>query len=287
MKLSRVLQGTQVICPREAEEIEITGIAFNSEQVEHGNIFVCIKGQHDNGQLYVLDAAFKGAAVILSEEKVEAGRLPVLLTKRARETLTQISYNFYANQENKINLMGVTGTNGKTTVAYMIQCIFEFAGRPCGMIGTIQYSFANKVYKAINTTPEPCYLQRLFSEMGDCGVKDCIMEVSSHSLELGRVDHLKFQYGIFTNLTPEHMDFHKTIEQYFKAKKRLFYMTKKGNIINIDEDFGRRILKELNKINRVTSITYSLKDRRADYYCTIIETRPQGSHLYVYENQEV
>lgn len=286
MKLISVLQGTNVICPKEAETIEITGIAFNSEQVERGNIFVCIKGHKDNGQVYVLDAAFKGASVIISEGKVEAGILPVLITDDARKTLTQLSYNFYANRENKIDLMGVTGTNGKTTVAYMIKEIFEMANRPCGMIGTINYSFADKIYKAINTTPEPCYLQRLFSEMADCQVKDCIMEVSSHSLELGRVDTLKFQYGIFTNLTPEHMDFHKDMEQYFKAKKRLFDMTLKGNIINVDESYGRKIIKEIDDNSEAEIITYSLKDKRADYYCTILNTLPTGSDFYLYEKQE-
>ncbi|WP_051280286.1 UDP-N-acetylmuramoyl-L-alanyl-D-glutamate--2,6-diaminopimelate ligase [Anaerovorax odorimutans] len=184
-----------------------------------------------------------------------------------------------------LNIIGVTGTNGKTTVTYMLRSIFEKNNISCGIIGTTGHSFGNVKYEAVNTTPGAELLDQLLKEMEQGGITCCIMEVSSHGLAQDRVKNINFQYGIFTNLTQDHLDYHKTLENYFEAKKKLFNMTSKANIINIDDEYGLRIVKDLEKEkNETNTITYSLKDKKANYYCEIAETTERGSKFNLYEN---
>ena len=185
----------------------------------------------------------------------------------------------------KLKIIGVTGTNGKTTITYMLRNIYEKANIPCGIIGTIGHSFGEIFHTAVNTTPGAELLKELLEEMEQNGGTRCVMEVSSHGLALGRVDHIEFEYGIFTNLTQDHLDFHKTTENYFQAKKKLFGMTNAANIINTDDIYGNRITHELKRTkNDVKLITYSLKDKKANYYCEIAETTEKGSQIEVIEN---
>lgn len=144
-----------------------------------------------------------------------------------------------------IQVFGITGTNGKTTASCMLKSILETAGIFCGQIGTIEYSIGDKAYIPINTTPGAEMLRDLFHQMSSRGINACVMEVSSHGLHQGRVRHIRFQYGGFTNLTRDHLDYHKTMENYYQAKKSLFYQCAEGAVINLDDSYGKRLFREL------------------------------------------
>lgn len=282
MKLLYLLRGTKIECPADLEDLEVTGITYNSQLVKKGNIFVCIKGYHIDGHVYAMDAAFRGASVIISEEELDIKSVPVLMTEDSRRALSKISANYFENPEKRFRLYGVTGTNGKTTVSYMLKNMIESGGKPCGILGTIAYRFGSKEYEAVNTTPESYELQKMFAEMKAEGIEDCVMEVSSHALSMGRVDDIIFDGAIFTNLTPDHMDFHKNTEEYYEAKKKLFSLCRGTCIVNLDDDYGKLLFDELINEGKETA-GYSLKDRKADYYAEILETTERGSVIRVTE----
>ncbi len=288
MRLKDLLSGTDVHCPEELEGLTISGIAFNSEEVMKGDVFISIKGQHDKAKFYALDAAFKGAKIIITEEEFSLESIPVLRTSDGKKLLSDISHTFYENQNSfSGNIIGVTGTNGKTTTCYMIKNILEVAGRNCGNIGTIEYSFAGKTYQAMNTTPDFCYLEKLLLEMEKCGVRNCVMEVSSQAIELGRVEGMWFSYGIFTNLTEDHLDFHKDMSQYYEAKKKLFFKTNKANIINIDDAYGKKLIEDISSKTSAKLRSYSVKNNAADYTCNILEKSFSGTTIEVCHRDEV
>lgn len=285
MKLSYLLHGTGIVCPPDLAELEITGITYYSKSVKEGNLFVCIKGYHKDGHDFAQDAANRGASAIISEEDLHFQSVPILKTDDSRRVLSKISAVYYENPAKRFRIYGVTGTNGKTTVTYMLKHIIEAAGRPCGILGTISYRYGNREYEAVNTTPESLDLQRMFWEMKSDGIEDCVMEVSSHALALGRVDDISFDGAVFTNLTSDHMDFHKNKEEYFSAKKKLFALCKGVNVINLDDDYGKRLHEELVKQGR-DAVGYSLKDKKADFFADIIETTERGSTICVTEKGE-
>jgi UDP-N-acetylmuramoyl-L-alanyl-D-glutamate--2,6-diaminopimelate ligase len=285
VKFKRLLYGTGIICPPDLREIEVTGLAYDSNRVEKGNVFVCMKGFHTDGHLYARDAVSRGASVVICEEDAWLETVPVLKVNDSRKLLSAMAANFYENHESLFRLYAVTGTNGKTTIAYMLKSIIEAGGSRCGMIGTIHYDVGVREYEAINTTPESSDLQRLFAEMREDGIVDCVMEVSSHALALGRVDNIRFNHSIFTNLTSDHMDFHRDKEAYFQAKKKLFSLTEGTAIVNLDDEYGRRLFNELNGEGK-TVCGYSLKDRKADYFGEILETTERGSLIGVVERQD-
>ncbi len=285
MKFENLLQGTHIPCPNEMKDIEVTGLTYNSKLVQKGYAFVCMKGFHTDGHIFAMDAAFRGASVIVSEEDIDIRAVPVLRVIDSRRVLSKMSANFYENKTAPFHLYGVTGTNGKTTIAYMLKSIIEADRGPCGMLGTIGYHVGSKEYEAQNTTPESCDLQHMFAEMKAEGVENCVMEVSSHALALGKVDDLEFEASIFTNLTSDHMDFHRDPEDYFAAKKKLFYYTKGAAATNLDDEYGKRLYEELKKDGKEV-YGYSLKDRKADYFGEILETTEKGSLIRVAENQE-
>lgn len=284
MKLIELLKETNVQYPEDLKDLEISGITYNSQLVNNGNVFICIKGFHTDGHIYAIDAVNKGASIIISEDNLELDTVPVLKVTDSRKALSKMCANYY-KKEKSFHLFGVTGTNGKTTVAYMLKSVIESNGSSCGIIGTIGYRYGNKAYEAVNTTPESCELHKMFADMKEDGIENCVMEVSSHALALGRVDDLKFQYAIFTNLTPDHMDFHINTEDYFKAKKKLFYLSQKANIINLDDNYGRKLYDEL-KVKEIETLGFSLKDKKADFYGEIIKTTERGSEVRVYEKSE-
>jgi UDP-N-acetylmuramyl-tripeptide synthetase len=189
-----------------------------------------------------------------------------------------------------IEVFGITGTNGKTTVSYMLKSILEEAGRKCGLIGTITHKIGNNEYEAMNTTPGKETLKKYFHELKEQNIGTCIMEVSSHGLDQGRIDDTQMHYSGFTNLTQDHLDYHLTMENYFKAKEKLFIMSQKGVTINVDDPYGRRLYEMLrNKQEKrvsgfsVVIQSYSLEDKEADYFGQIIENSIQGIKIQVYE----
>ncbi|HVI41206.1 MAG TPA: UDP-N-acetylmuramoyl-L-alanyl-D-glutamate--2,6-diaminopimelate ligase [Anaerovoracaceae bacterium] len=282
MKLKNLLHGTEIPYPADLNDLEVTGLTYNSKLVQKGYVFVCMKGFHTDGHIYAMDAAFKGASVIICEEDIDIKTIPVLRVIDSRRVLSKMSANFYENKAVPFHLYGITGTNGKTTIAYMLKSIIESGGSQCGMIGTIGYHVGSKEYEAQNTTPESCDLQGMFAEMKAEGITNCVMEVSSHALALGKVDDIEFEASVFTNLTSDHMDFHKDAEDYFAAKKKLFSLTKGAAVVNLDDEYGKRLYEELKKEDKEI-LGYSLKDKKADYYGEIQETTEKGSLIQVTE----
>ncbi len=281
MKLIKLLADTNIDCPPELENIDITGIAYDSRQVKKGNVFICIKGYDTDGHKYAADAVLKGAAILISEHKLDTSCAPVLICPDTRKALSKISANFFDDPTKEIVIYGITGTNGKTTITYMIKNILDISHAGCGILGTIAYKFGDKVYESVNTTPESFELQRLFLEMKTEGIKNCVMEVSSHSLALSRTRDIHFDYSVFTNLTPDHMDFHADLEDYFSSKKKLFYQTEKASSINIDDGYGKKLWEEL-KSRQITTYSFSLKDEKADFYGETVSSNEKGSEIQLF-----
>lgn len=281
MRLDALLQGTEIYCPIESGAQEVTGLCYDSRKVKKGDAFICLKGLHTDGHIYAMDAVVRGAVVVIAEDDLELARMTVLKAKDSRKALSTIAANYYGHPSKRIRVFGVTGTNGKTTVSFMIKNCLKAEGQTCGLTGTISYQVGDKEYEATYTTPESLDLQGIFAEIQKQQIPNCVMEVSSHALYLGRVDNIEFDYGIFTNLTQDHMDFHKNREEYYQAKKRLFSLVKKGAIINIDDESGRRLHQELGEEGTLALISCSLKDKKADYYGEILERSERGSKLLI------
>lgn len=242
MKLCDIMAGVLEagLCP----DIEINKIAYDSRKVESGDIFVCIKGYQTDGHKYVSSAVEKGAAAVVAMDKTECS-VPVIYVSDSREALALMSKNYYKNPIENKTLIGITGTNGKTTVTYLIKTICEQQGRIFGLIGTNQNVIGDEIIPAERTTPESNELYGLFDRMIKKGADGVVMEVCSHALELHRVGGCEFEVAVFTNLTQDHLDFHGDMENYFLAKKKLFSMCKNA-VVNIDDEYGKRIMPDCN-----------------------------------------
>lgn len=257
------------------EKIQIKQVAYDSRKVSQDSIFICIEGFKVDGHQYIDDAVQKGASVLVVQKDLEV--LPkgvcVVKVENTRYALAAISSHFYGNPSENLKLIGVTGTNGKTTITYFISTILNYVGEKTGIIGTIENRIGDKVIPTSRTTPESLELQKLLREMKEEDVSHVIMEVSSHSLDLHRVDHCKFLIGIFTNLTLDHLDYHKTMDNYKKAKAKLFSMCRYG-IINIDDPYGQYMLDEGSCIG----YTYGI-DHEADFRAEKIHLDEKGTRF--------
>ncbi len=240
------------------EQEDIRGIAYSSKNVQPGFLFAALKGLKEDGFEFVRDALARGAVAILSEKsKPENSKINWIQVAEARETLALCSANFYLHPSEKIKVIGITGTKGKTTITYLLEAIFKKSGFLPGVIGTISYRWSNKEISAGRTTPEATDLQRILSEMVAQGVTHCLIEVSSHALDLKRVLGIGFDIAVFTNLSGDHLDYHHTMEEYFEAKKRLFFLNhkKKMAVVNLDDPWGKKLISELS----MGVITYGLE----------------------------
>ncbi len=229
-------------CNEDIKDIDITGIAYDSRKVTAGNLFVCIKGYETDGHKFAASAAANGAAVIVAEDKIDVD-VPVVYVEDSRKAIAELAAEFYGHPADKLSLIGITGTNGKTTITYLVKSILEAAGKSVGVIGTNQNIIGDKLLltkSTTPTTPNALELQQLFCEMVLHGAEYVVMEVSSHALDLDRVYGCHFSVGVFTNLTQDHLDFHKTMENYFKAKAKLFDISDRG-VVNYDDEYGKRI----------------------------------------------
>lgn len=229
-------------CPETARDIDITSIAYDSRKVIKGGLFVCIKGYETDGHKYARTAVDNGAVLIVAEDKIDVD-VPVVYVENSRRAIAEIACTFYNNPSQKLSLVGITGTNGKTTITYLVKSILETAGKRVGVIGTNQNIIGDKVLltkSTTPTTPNALELQQLFTEMVHYGAEYVVMEVSSHALELDRVYGCEFDVGVFTNLTQDHLDFHGTMENYLNAKAKLFGLSKKG-VVNYDDEGGKTI----------------------------------------------
>ncbi len=223
------------------ERAPITGISYDSRRVQPGQVFVALKGQHTDGARFAREALARGAVAVVSEDQAPADLQPQWTAVHdARLALAQLAVAFSRNPSLEMQVVGITGTNGKTTTAHLMAAIFEAAAIPCGLLGTVGYRIGDNVRDATHTTPESPEVQTLLREMVDRGCGACAMEVSSHALSLRRVDGITFAAAIFTNLTRDHLDFHGDMDAYFQAKRRLFDMLPRDApaLINIDDPRG-------------------------------------------------
>lgn len=269
MKLSQILAGVN-LCQSITEDIEITNVAYDSRRVTPGALFVCIKGYATDGHLYIESAIKNGAVAVLTQDVVDTQGVLILRSEDTRKALAQIGANFYNHPEKEMKIVGVTGTNGKTTVTTLIKSVLEFYGKKVGLIGTNENMIGDRVLPTERTTPESFELFALFREMADAGMDYVVMEVSSHSLVLHRVFGIPFSVGVFTNLTQDHLDFHETMENYYQAKRLLFNVSDIG-VINIDDPAGKRIAAD----NPCSLMTYSI-DEPSDFQATNLRVSPRG-----------
>ena len=248
-KLDRILENLinyEILEPNFPPEVK--GITYDSRQAEAGYIFVCIKGFEKDGHDYIENAIDNGARVIVVEKEVPIREgITYIKVNDSRAALGRLSEVFYDFANRELDLVGVTGTNGKTTTTYMVEAILRSAGQKAGLIGTIRSKVEEQIFPATRTTPESSDLQRLFAKMVEAGASHAVMEVSSHALELKRVQNLEFKVGVFTNISQDHLDFHQSLENYRKAKGKLFsnYLTEDGiGVINIDDPSGSYMVEQ-------------------------------------------
>ena len=243
MKLKELLKDIPVLEMTVDPETEIAGVSFDSRQVKTGHLFVAITGYAADGHRFIPDAIARGAACILCERRPE-GEAPFILVPNSRTALAMLGANWYGHPADRMTVLGVTGTNGKTTVTYLLKSVLEqVLGAKVGLIGTIQNMIGDQVLPTERTTPESFELQGLFAQMAEAGCTHVVMEVSSHALYLHRVDCIPFAVGAFTNLTEDHLDFHKTMEAYRQAKALLFRRCE-FSVFNVDDEMVAKTVEE-------------------------------------------
>ena len=271
MKLKELIKGLKVVEYEGDLEIEIGSIAYDSRKSREGSVFVCIEGFKVDGHKYIPQAIENGTKAFIVQKEVEMpDGMSVVRVEDTRYALSSIADMFFGHPSEKFNLIGITGTKGKTTTTYMIKSVLEEYGQKVGLIGTIANMIGEEMLPTDRTTPESYDLQELFSEMVQKDVKSVVMEVSSHALELHRVSCSEYDIGVFTNLSREHLDFHKTFENYLEAKIKLFGMCKKG-LINIDNEFGRKV------VDRAGCEVYTMGiDNKADIRAVDIVHHPNS-----------
>ncbi|WP_455542807.1 UDP-N-acetylmuramoyl-L-alanyl-D-glutamate--2,6-diaminopimelate ligase [Intestinibacter sp.] len=269
MRLLKILQSVDILAINGPVDIEIEDISYDSRTIKQGSMFICIRGYNVDGHDYIDDAIRRGAKAILIDKKVNYEKdITYIRVQNIKESMAIIAKNFFKNPCQKINLIGVTGTNGKTSTVSFIRQILEYNNK-VGSIGTIEIYDGDKNITSKNTTPESLDIQKNLNQMiqNDCNY--CIMEVSSHALVLDRVKNIDYKIGVFTNLTQDHLDFHKSIDNYKNAKEKLFYKTKYVNIFNIDDKVGEEFYKHSLERN-IRTYTYAI-DKEANFKATDIK----------------
>ena len=267
--------------------VEISALAYDNHRVAPGTLFFCVPGFARDGHDFAADAVERGAAALVVERPLELG-VPEVLVESSRAAMAPAAARFYGDPTAELDVDGITGTNGKTTTAFLVRALLEAAGRQCGLLGTVTAFLGGVEHPVTRTTAEAIDLQRDFRAMRDGGDVACAMEISSHALELGRADGIHVATAIFTNLTQDHLDFHgrgeageelsreEAMERYFRAKRRLFVRTDRGEsprlaIVNSDDAYGRRLAEELPE-----ALTFAI-DRDATYRATDVESGFAGS----------
>lgn len=251
-------------------DVVISGIQLDSRQVTPGDLFVCCTGLKSDGHLHAVEAVEKGAVAVVASREVDVDESvkALVLVEDSNGALSALADAFYRHPSRELLVVGITGTNGKTTTSFLVRSIYEAMGLKTGLLGTIMYSIGEKEVEASNTTPDAVHLQKLMASMVHQNCEACVMEVSSHGLALGRTTHVDFDVAVFTNLTRDHMDFHKTEEEYREAKGRLFERMQEPDrhrkVINIDDPNAQYFIDRGN--SDVPIVTYGLENDQADVY---------------------
>ena len=262
------------------ENLEISRVTSDSRQITPGCLFVCIAGARFDGHSAAEQVLKEGAAAVVCER--DLGLYQQLLVEDSREAYGILCSNFYGNPAQKMKLIGITGTNGKTTCTYLIKHILESAGKKVGLIGTIHNEIGDMVLPAKNTTPDPGELHVLFMRMAQAGCEYVVMETSSHALDQKRLAGCRFAVGVFTNLTQDHLDYHGTMENYYQAKKKLFDLSDAA-VINIDDEYGRRLTQEIP----CPAITFSIHTDTADFTAKDIRPTVDRNRFTIVGNAQI
>lgn len=265
------------------EDAAVTGIQIDSRKVQSGDLFICLTGSVQDGHQYAQEAVNKGAAALIAEKELNVG-VPILLVGDSRSAMAVIADHFYGYPSHELKVIGITGTNGKTTTTYLIEKILADYGQPTGLMGTIQMKIGGNVYPVTNTTQDAAELQKSFRQMKDTGENYCVMEVSSHALEMGRVKGCRFRTALFTNLTQDHLDYHGTMDRYREAKG-LFFSRLGNHYYPSEEDRSYAVLNAddpaSNYFAKLTSaqvITYGI-DNEADVRAKDIRITSAGTEF--------
>src|SRR5690349_14408223 len=252
-----------------APDVVISALAYSSESVAPGALFFCVPGFRADGHDFAPDAVRRGAAALVCERPLGLG-VPEVVVPSVRAAMPEVAARFYGDPTRELRVVGVTGTNGKTTTAFLVRALLEASGVPTGLLGTVKSVVGGQDEAVERTTPEAIDLQATFRRMLDAGDQACAMEVSSHALELGRAEGIHFACTAFTNLTQDHLDFHPDMEAYFMAKRRLFDAPAPA-VVNIDDDYGNRLADSIPSV-----VTYGLSER-ADLSARDVSFDPSGS----------
>src|SRR3954464_388431 len=229
---------------RAAPPVEVTALAYDNRLVSAGTLFFCVPGFTRDGHDFAPDAVARGAAALVVQRPLGLG-VPEVLVPDVRAAMAVAASRFYGDPTARLKVAGITGTNGKTTTAFLTRALLEASGVRCGLLGTVKSVVGGVEHPVVRTTPEAFDLQRTFAEMLAAGDEACAMEISSHALELRRADGIHVAAAVFTNLTQDRLDFHHTMEEYFQAKRRLFASPlTRVRIANADDEYGRRLIAE-------------------------------------------
>lgn len=272
MNLYQLLEGLQ--CSRLPADREIGSVVIDSRQVKRGDLFICMVGEKADGHAYAAKAVEQGAAAVVCQR--DLGLDCQVLVENTRAAYGTICGNLFGNPARKLKLVGVTGTNGKTTITTLIHHILTDCGKKAGLIGTVHTEIGDMIIPAKYTTPDPMVLQSTFARMVQAGCEYAVMEVSSHGLDQRRLEGCRFASAVFTNLTQDHLDYHHTMENYYQAKKRLFDLCDKA-VINLDDPTGCRLLEEIT----CDRVTFSTSKQQADYTASDVRPTQLGSSFAV------
>ena len=253
MQLADLIQGLRAISIHGPVDREITGVRYDSRRVGSGNLFIAVRGACFDGHSFIEQAVDRGAVAIIGEEAGLSKRATTIVVPNSREALARLAATYYGDPSRKLKVIGVTGTNGKSTTSFLVKHLLERANQSTGLIGTVQYEIGERVLPAQRTTPESLDLQELLSQCVEAGCRNVVLEVSSHALCQGRASEIAFDVGAFTNLTQDHLDFHHGMKEYFEAKARLFDSVRdnqkkeRSAVINIDDPYGQQLVARFGR----------------------------------------
>ncbi len=275
MRLHELLKG---ITKTDIPDMDITFITDNSRKVDVGSLFVCIKGENFDGHSVAAEMLEKGAAAVVVQ--TDLGLERQILVSDTREAYGEICAAWFGHPEKKLNLIGITGTNGKTTIANVVKHILTQNGYKVGLVGTIQNEIGDEAVHTNNTTPLTFELMELFSKMVDAGCEYAVLEVSSFGLVQKRIGPAHFKVALFTNLTQDHLDYHKSMEEYYKAKRMLFDICDVA-LCSTDDEYGQRLFNEIT----CEKYSYSIS-KKADYYADVVKIRPDETSFWFCEREK-
>src|SRR5437764_6789996 len=251
-------------------EVEISALAYRSSSVTPGTLFFCVRGFTSDGHDFAQDAVQRGAVALVCERPLGLG-VPEVIVPDVRAAMPAVAARFFGEPTRELRVVGITGTNGKTTTAFLVRALLEAAGVQTGLLGTVKSIVGGRKEPVERTTPEAIELQGTFRRMLDAGDRACVIEVSSHALELGRAEGIRFACRVFTNLSQDHLDFHNTMESYYLAKRRLFETGGDApSAVNVDAEYGRRLAGESDR-----SLTYAI-EHDGDYRAREARLQPAG-----------